>query len=121
MSDFEEDEEDKSTVRLYNEYDTYNERLEEITNINKATTAAANIEMELENRGPIYNLLMGARNDSVSALIDILATDPRDSVEISRLQQEAKSFSKMCDHIRGTMEYAKEADKFIKEEYGENG
>lgn len=113
------EEEDKSTVRLYNEYDTYDENLEEIIQINRVTTAAANIEMELESRGPLYDYLLDARHGAVSALTALVTVDPRDSVEITRLQQQALRFSDICEHIRGTMEYAKEADKFINEEYGE--
>lgn len=112
--------EDVSIVRPYDERGVYNERLEEIIQLNKDTGAAARVDLDLEREGPLYTYLTDVRDASVNALMEIITADPSDAVGIAILQQQALKYREISEHIYRILDIGKNADRFIKEEYGDD-
>lgn len=115
----EEDDEQKSYVRLYDERGAYDENLEEITELNQHNGAAVAIEMDLESLGPMAAYLKGTREAAIGALVDLIRMDPSDAVGIAVLQEQAKCYTRACEYVTSTLEQGEQAQEYIKERYGD--
>lgn len=85
------------------------------------TRIGAQVEAELNRKGPLYGLVLHKREIAAEALSKLIDVHPQNSHEITALQERVKSFVADCDWIRAQLLDGREADAQIKEIWGEEG
>lgn len=81
---------------------------------------AADIEIDLQDKGPLYLYVKERRAAAAAALQRLVDTDPRDATGIATTQAEVMEYLRACDWIHARIEAAEQAEEIIKEEYGDN-
>ena len=86
--------------------------------LERATNKAAQIEIDLTDRGPLYYYLQERRNDAVAALMALATADPNDPAAVARLQASVVEYLNIGRWIKTVREEGEDADRAIEEEYG---
>ena len=108
---------DTRRQRLHNEEDTLEDYLETITEIEGATRRAAEVIIDLQDKGPLYHYLVSVRADAVEALRDLVRAEPTGAAAIAALQVRARNFTNVCQWINSCLEEGELADRHIQEHY----
>lgn len=77
--------------------------------LEKRNRRAADIILDIQDRGPLYHFLSDRRAHAIQALLSLIDIDPRDSVSIARLQAEARSWTDAVDWMSTRLEEADDA------------
>lgn len=78
---------------------------------------AAEIEIDLESKGPLGLYAEDRRRDAADALRALAGADPRDAVAIAELQGTVKEYLRVFEWVGGWMDRAAQAEQTIKQEY----
>ena len=85
-----------------------------------AGRVAADIEIDLQEKGPLYLYVQARRDQARDALRALVSVDPKDAVSVVRMQTTVAEYLKVFDWIRGCMDEAENAEAIIKEDYSKN-
>ena len=97
------------------------EELERREAMNAENRAAAAIELDLFEKGPLREFLLWRRSVAAEALKTLAVIPPTATAEIAGLQAAIREYGTICEWIQIHFEKAEENDQIINEEYGENG
>lgn len=81
---------------------------------------AAEIQIDLSDKGPLYHYFQSRRSHASDALRQLVNADPRDGVSIALLQAGVREYLSVCDHIVASLRDAQLAAELINQEYGPN-
>ena len=78
---------------------------------------AAEIEIDLESKGPLGLYAEDRRKDAANALRLLVSIDPRDPVAITEAQSIVREYLRVFEWVGGWMDQAERAEETIKREY----
>lgn len=78
---------------------------------------AAEIEIDLEAKGPLGLYAESRRVEAAVALRRLTGIDPRDSVGIAEAQAAVREYLRVFEWVGGWIEQAAQAEEIIKREY----
>lgn len=86
--------------------------------LESATRIGAAIEIDLQDRGPLYLYVMARRKAAMGAMKSLIEIDPSNGIEIAAAQAAVREYVMACGWIRAQLDAAGQADEMIKEAYG---
>lgn len=95
--------------------------LEELENINeridRATTRAAEVMVDLQQHGALYQYVLARRSAAARALRQLAEADPTSSTEIMQLQATVRLYTDACSFIDQALAAGEQAEAIINEEF----
>lgn len=93
------------------------EELERRRILERTGRVAAEIEIDLESKGPLGLYAEDRRKDAANALRLLAGIDPRDAVGIAEAQGAVREYLRVFEWVGGWMDRAAQAEATIKQEY----
>lgn len=87
--------------------------------LQKAGQDAADIINDVEADGPLSQYVKARRLEAAEALRVLAEIDPESAVQIATAQASVREYLRVCEWVHQRLEAADEAEREIKEEYGE--
>lgn len=88
-----------------------------VFDLNATIRAHAEIIIDLQDMGAMYQYVLATRERARDAMMEIMRTDPTDAVRIAQLQMTYQKWTDVIDHIASVREEADNAEKYIKENF----
>ena len=85
--------------------------------LERAGRVGADIEIDLQDKGPLFSYVQARRHEAAEALRILVSADPKDAVGIAVAQMTVMEYLRACDWIGKQIERADEAERIIKGEY----
>lgn len=95
--------------------------LERRRRLERTGRLAAEIEIDLEESGPLGLYVKSRREEAAEAMRVLAAIDPRDAITITDAQATVREYLRVCDWVAARMEEAVEAEREIKRDYLNEG
>lgn len=99
-------------------YDASLRDLEERQALERAGRVAANIEIDLEQGGPLGLYIKSRRQEASEALRVLAEVDPRDAVSVAMAQSVVREYLRAVNWVAAKIEESEAADEIIKRDYG---
>lgn len=99
---------------------TTRDRLDHIVHLNQMSRKAAEVMIELQDKGALYDYVLETREEALEALHNLVFVDPENPIEITKLQSVIRRYSDVCAWINSRLEDGEVARDTIKEEFGDN-
>lgn len=99
-------------------YETLDE-LQRKHELERTGRVAADIIIEIEDKGPLGLYLKERRDLAKDALLSLATIDPKDGVTIAQRQEIVKEYLRLSRWIRARLSEAKAAHEIIEREYGD--
>lgn len=96
----------------------FEEELERRRTLDEATEDAADVVLDLQQRGPLYKYVRMRRDGARLALAGLVDADPKDATAIAALQVKVKEYVAACTWIVSVLGRGDEADHIIETEFG---
>lgn len=112
---------------MFDEESAFTEALDNLSEIErrhlleKQGRIAADIELDLQDRGPLYLFVQQARGTAVAAMQLLARIDVNDGPGILRAQASVQQYIQALRFIHGGLEAGQQAEEIIHEEYGYHG
>lgn len=104
---------------MFDEGELYESELERRHNLERAGRIAADIEIDLQDKGPLYSYVLARREIAARALQDLVDVDPNQAATIAVLQTQVKEFINALSWIGARSAESERAEEAIKEEFGD--
>lgn len=91
--------------------------LERRRSLERIGRVSAEIEIDLESKGPLGLYAEDRRRDAAEALRLLATIDPRDAVAIAEQQGAVREYLRVFEWVGGWMDRADQAEQTIKQEY----
>lgn len=88
--------------------------------LNKAARGAAEVIIDLEDRGALYNYIKGVRAEAAEAAVKLFAVDPTDTKKIYELQKLCNLYIDAVGFIHARLSDGEDVENAIKEDFGED-
>ncbi len=92
--------------------------LEERQALERANRLAANIEIDIEQNGPLGQYIKFRRQDACEALKVLAEIDPKDAVSVALAQSVVREYLRAVSWVSASIEESEAADEIIKRDYG---
>jgi hypothetical protein len=89
--------------------------------LEKAGRIAADITIDLQEKGPLYLFVRRLRDPATAALLQLAEADAHNPVTIARLQATVKLYLESIRHIHQCLASGADAERTINEQWGPNG
>lgn len=90
--------------------DQYRADLAALEAIETKNRRAALVIIDIQDKGPLYGYLRDRRIEAVNAMMDLLDVDPRDAVEIAKLQAIVENWTNATDWMKARLNDAQDAN-----------
>ncbi len=92
--------------------------LEQRQALERAGRVAVDIEIDLEQGGPLGLYIAARRQEACEALRVLASIDPRDAVSVALAQSVVREYLRAVNWVSSKIEESEAADEIIKRDYG---